>query len=93
MVSMDELKGKKVVGANALILGDVEGGEVDVKTWQITHLHVSLTKESTEQLAFKKPTLGHFVVFLPISIVKAVGDVVSLDKSIIELKGLLEVKK
>jgi sporulation protein YlmC with PRC-barrel domain len=93
MVSIDELKGKKVVGANALILGEVEGAEVNVQTWQITHLHVGLTKESTEQLAFKKPTLGHLAVFLPVSNVKAVGDVVSLDKSIIELKSLLEVKK
>ncbi len=92
MTSMDELKGKRVVGANAFILGNVEGAEVDVKTWQVTHLHVGLTKDSTEQLAFKKPKLGHLVVLLPINVIKAVGDVVSLDKSTAELKSL-EMRK
>lgn len=93
MTSIDDLKRKKVVASNASILGDMEGAEVDLKTWQVTHLHVGLTKESTEKLAFKKPALGHVVVLLPVTVVKAIGDIISLDKSMTELKSVAEIKK
>jgi sporulation protein YlmC with PRC-barrel domain len=93
LTSVSDLNGKKVIGASAFALGEVEGAEFDAKNWQITHLQVKLTGEATEQLGFKKPTLGHTVVLLPVTLVKAVGDIVSLDKSIQELKSVVEPKK
>jgi sporulation protein YlmC with PRC-barrel domain len=93
LVSVSELNGKKVVGAGAFTLGEVEGAKLDTKNWQITHLQVKLTSEATEQLGFKKPMLGHAVVLLPVTLVKAVGDIVSLDKTIPELKSIIELKK
>jgi sporulation protein YlmC with PRC-barrel domain len=93
LVSVSELNGKKVIGAGAFALGEVGGAELDTRNWQITHLQVKLTSEATEQLGFKKPMLGHAVVLLPVTLVKAVGDIVSLDKSIEELKSVVEPKK
>jgi sporulation protein YlmC with PRC-barrel domain len=93
LVSVSELNGKKVIGAGAFTVGEVEGAELDTKNWQVTHLQVKLTSEATEQLGFKKPMLGHAVALLPVTLVKAVGDIVSLDKSIQELKSVIELKK
>jgi sporulation protein YlmC with PRC-barrel domain len=93
LTSVSELMGKKVIGASALTLGEVEGAEVETKNWQITHLQVKLTSEATERFGFKKPMISHLVVLLPVTIVKAVGDVISLDKSIEELKSIVKPKK
>ncbi|MGD0995306.1 MAG: hypothetical protein ABR909_07260 [Candidatus Bathyarchaeia archaeon] len=93
MTSVSELNGKKVIGAGAFTLGEVEGAEVDTKNWQITHLQVKLNSEATEQFKFKKPVLGHVVVLLPVTIIKAVGDVVSLGNSIEELKSIVRPKQ
>ena len=93
MVGISELNGKKVIGASAFTLGEAEGAEVDTHNWQITHLHLKLASEATERFGFKKPIMGHLVVLLPVTIVKAVGDVVSSDKSIEELKSIVKPKK
>ncbi len=93
MTSVSELNGKKVIGAGAFTLGEVEGAEFEIKNWQITHLQVKLNSEATERFGFKKPLLGHMVVLLPVSIIKAVGDVVSLGNSIEELKSIVRPKQ
>jgi sporulation protein YlmC with PRC-barrel domain len=93
LTSVSELNGKNVIGAGAFTLGEVEGAEFDTKNWQITDLQVKLTSEATERLGFKKPTLSHIVVLLPVILVKAVGDVVSLGSSIEELKSIVRPKK
>ena len=93
MTSVSELNGKKIIAAGAFTLGEVEGAEFDSKNWQITNLHVKLTGEATERFAFKKPVIGHLAVLLPVTTVSAVGDVVSLDKSIEELEGIVRPKK
>ncbi len=93
MVSVSKLFGKKVIGANAYTLGEVTGADVDTEKWQITHLHVSLTDEAIRELGFRKPFLGSVVVCLPINLIQATGDVISLNKSIIELKNVVEPKE
>jgi sporulation protein YlmC with PRC-barrel domain len=85
--------GKKVVGANAYMLGEVNGAEVDTEKWQVTHLHVSLTNEATRELGFKKPIMGSITVYVPVSLVQAVGDIITLSKGVKELKDVIEPKK
>ena len=54
---------------------------------------MSLTDEATRELGFKKPFMGSVTVCVPVSIVQAVGDVITLNKGIKELKDLVEPKK
>jgi sporulation protein YlmC with PRC-barrel domain len=91
-VKVGNMNGMKVISDDANTLGEVEGAHVDTKTWQITHLDVELTKEATKELNFKKPMFGSLTVCLPISTVKQVGDVITLNKSLLEFKSLKEVK-
>ena len=93
MVTFSKLVGKKVIGANAYTLGEVTGADVDTEKWQIVNLHVSLTDEATLELGFRKPFLGSVIVCLPVNIIQATGDVISLNKSIVELKNLVEPKR
>jgi sporulation protein YlmC with PRC-barrel domain len=85
--------GKEVIGANAYTLGEMLGADVDASKWQITHLYVSLADEATRELGFRKPFLGAVVVCLPVDLIQAIGDVITLNKSIQELRSFVEPKR
>jgi sporulation protein YlmC with PRC-barrel domain len=91
-LKVGKMSGMNVITADAFTLGEVEGAHADTGTWQITHLDVALTKEATRELGFKKPMLGSLTVCLPIAVVKKVGDVITLNKSLLEFKNLKECK-
>jgi sporulation protein YlmC with PRC-barrel domain len=86
------LNGKQVITSEAQVLGEIEGVEVDISTWTVTHLHVSLLKNNVKKFNYKKPLFGSVSVCLPVSAIKAVGDVISLNESIDDLKYLPEFK-
>jgi len=91
-LKVGNMNGMKVITADAFRLGEVDGAHADTGTWQITRLDVELTKEATKELNFKKPMFGSLKVSLPITAVKEVGDVITLNKSLLEFKDLKEVK-
>jgi sporulation protein YlmC with PRC-barrel domain len=84
------MNGMKVITADAFTLGEIDGTHADTATWQITSLDVELTKETTRELGFQKPRFGSLKVCLPITAVKEVGDVITLNKSLLEFKNLKE---
>jgi sporulation protein YlmC with PRC-barrel domain len=84
------MNGMKVITGDAYTLGEIDGAHVDTKTWQLTYFEVTLTKEATRELGFKKPMLGSVTVSLPIKAVAQIGDVITLTKSLIEFKTLKE---
>ena len=86
------MNGMKVITADAFTLGEIDGTHADITSWQITNLDVELTKDATKELNFKKPMFGSLKVCLPITAVKEVGDVITLNKSLLEFKDLKECK-
>ena len=92
ILKVGNMNGMQVITADAFRLGEVDGTHADTATWQITHLDVELTKEATKELNFKKPRFGSLKVSLPITAVMEVGDVITLNKSLLEFKDLEEVK-
>jgi len=86
------LTGKQVITSEAQVLGEIEGVEIDSTDWTVSHLHVSLLKNNVKKFNFKKPLFGSVTVCLPINVIKAVGDVISINKSIEDLKYMPEFK-
>ena len=86
------LNGKRIITSEAQVLGEVEGVEIDISEWKVTGLHINLEKEIIGKFNFKKPLFGSVVVLLPITTVKAVGDVIALNKTIEELRYTREFK-
>jgi len=91
MVRVSEINGKKVITTDAFNVGKVSGAEMDDQ-WKITHVHVDLSKEATNELGFKKPVLGHVTICLPVKVIQGLGDVITLSKTREGLKGIPECK-
>jgi len=81
LVKVDELSGKSVIGAGGKIVGEVVGAEVNLSTWQITTLLVKLSSMASETLGFKK-RFRSSTVCMPVSLVNAVGDVITITSDI-----------
>ncbi len=93
MLSLKELNSKKVVTADAFLVGDVQGGNVDPENWQLVHIHVSLNDDALKQFELKKPFMGSILVCIPVDLVQTVGDVITLKKNMQELKDLKQCKE
>lgn len=91
MVKVSEINGKKVITTDAFNVGKISGAEMDDQ-WKITHIHVDLTKDATDELGFKKPVLGHITICLPVNLIQALGDVITLSETREGLKGIPECK-
>ena len=84
------LKGKKVVGTEGYILGEMNDLHVDFNTWQATAFYVILSDEAAAELDFKKPFLRRIIVCLPTELIQAVGDVITLKTPVRNLKDIAE---
>ena len=82
------LDGKKVVGSEGYILGEVDGIDVDLNTWQANAFYVNLSDEAIAELKFEKPFLSKVTVCLPTQLVKAVGEVLTLKEPIGNLEDI-----
>ncbi len=84
------LKGRKVVGTDGYILGEVDGFDVDSNIWQAVAFYVSLGEESVAEFNFKKPFLRKIVICLPTRLIKSVGDIITLTEPVRNLKDIAE---
>jgi sporulation protein YlmC with PRC-barrel domain len=92
LVSFKELSDKFVICAGGFDLGQINGVEINTDTWQVTHLHVKLSKTASEDLGFKK-RIGSSTVCVPVSLVSTVGDNILLKKSLEELSRNPEISE
>ena len=90
LVSIDKLLKRKVVGKDGYILGVVESLETNTSSWQITHLRVKLSDQAAKEMGFKK-RLRSTTVFIPVSYVSAIGDIVTLNKSAPDLHSSRDI--
>ena len=90
MINFEEIIGLDVVTSGALIIGKVRGAKLDTASWEIKFLNVKLTGEAAESLGMKK-RFRSSVICVPVGMVQAVGDVVTISKSIEELEASEEV--
>lgn len=82
---VDDLIGRAVVGAGAQVVGEVCDVQFDERTMKFTDICIKLNENALESMGIKKPRFGSVRVDIPIEVVKAIGDVVSVDKTAQEL--------
>ncbi len=92
-IGSTKLDGKKIVGTTGFSIGEVEGLDIETDNWQVTGLYVILNNEAAAELGFKKPLVSKVVVKIPIYAISNVGNFITLDKDIGNLKSLVECIK
>lgn len=80
-MKFNKLDGLDVVTSDGFKAGEISEIELNVKKWEVTHIHIELSDETVKKLGFKKPLLGHITICLPIGYIKAVGNVVTLTRN------------
>ena len=88
-----ELEGKNVIGTGGKVVGTVSGMEFEHLSWKVTRLAVRMSEDAIQTLGYKKPFLGHVEILISVDAVKGVADVVTLNKSITELRSAIEPPK
>ena len=71
VIRPDSLNGKKIVDAEAQVLEEVAGIEIDIWSWTVTHLCMNPSDVTIEALSYKKPFLGKVQNDILVGIVKA----------------------
>lgn len=90
MVSYEKLEGMQIISSKAHFLGELSGVEIKTNNWQVSHLYVKLDKEAAVKLGYKK-RFGSSKICIPVSIVKAVGELITLDASLEDLQNSYEI--
>jgi sporulation protein YlmC with PRC-barrel domain len=91
MILVRKLNGRKVVTSDAKTVGEVGGAYVETESMKITHLSIVLNDAAIELFGYQKPRIpmiGSISVCLPVSAVKIVGDVITLNTKFEELPSL-----
>lgn len=102
MVSLNLLTGKKVIGINGDEIGEVKDVEFNMAKWTISDILVKLSDKAAVELGFKthggsmvgiSRSKGSDTVYMPVGLISAVGDMITVNKSLIEITEGKLVKK
>ncbi len=93
MVEITRLFWKKAYTSDNFLLGEIHSADLDMTTWQINSLFVTLSEEATKAFGFKHPYLGKVVVCLPVSDVKTISETAILNNTLEELRNLKQCKE
>ena len=87
LVGFDELLGKSVIGTKGNYIK--VGGEAILKIipWKVIHLQVKPVKIASKEIGVKKTFKKH-TVRIPTSLINKIGVVITLNKSIFDLKDI-----
>ncbi len=90
---IEELMEKKVMGQQGRILGDVCDVEFDEKTYQLTQICIKIGDDVAKEIGLEKSRLrGSIKVDVPVTVIKAIKDVVLIDRTAKEL-GAIATKR
>lgn len=76
--------------SGGIIIGEVKGAGVDTNTWRVPVLHIKLLDTAATELGFKK-RFRSATVCIPTTMIKEVGDVVTMAPSISDLGSNIQV--
>ncbi|HUT26903.1 MAG TPA: PRC-barrel domain-containing protein [Methanomassiliicoccales archaeon] len=94
MSGLEDIVGKEVISADAIIIGTVEGISVDTDIWKVPAIRVSVRKGNEASLNMKKKAIGLQRVHVATPQVSSVSDTVTLAVKMDQVKEvLLEDKK
>jgi sporulation protein YlmC with PRC-barrel domain len=102
LVSANDLTGKKVIALNGDSIGQVKDVEFDTRTWKINEILLKLSDKAATEIGYKKTsgtlgplslTRGNKSVYMPVAFISSISDVITIDKTLLEITEGQLVKK
>ncbi len=91
MIRPEKVYGKKVITYKGMLMGEIDGIEIDENNWTIRQVDVTLAKEMEKLFDVKSGMMSKSIVPLPVSIMGPIeSDSVTLKEEISDPKQLLE---
>jgi sporulation protein YlmC with PRC-barrel domain len=87
-LSDENLRGRTVIGADGLAVGEVAALFLDSDAWSVESIQVKLRKEIADQLGASRTIFHAGTVEIPVRLVQSVGDALVLS---VPVDGLREV--
>lgn len=85
-LKLNELRGRPVLDANGIVIGDIRAPLVDTETWLVDTLRITVRRHAVGDLGvtwsfFHRPTID-----VPTGLIHAAGDAIILRVSMAELR-------
>jgi sporulation protein YlmC with PRC-barrel domain len=93
MVEIGKLNWKKVVTSDGVTIGQLEGAEIDLKNWQVTHVHIGLNDATLKEFGLKKPYLGRVLICLSVDDIQETNGTIMLKRDLQEMKTSKECQE
>jgi len=90
LINIEKIVGLQVITLDAHTLGEVKGARIDTGTWEIKYLNVKLSDKACDRLGMKK-RFRSSAISIPVSMVQAVSEFVTITKSMEELETAREI--
>jgi len=91
LIRPEKIYGKKVITYKGLLMGEVDGIQMDENNWTIAQVDVALTKEMENLFDIKSGMMSKSIVPLPVEIMVPVTDAnITLKQTIEDPKQLVE---
>lgn len=87
-LSDENLRGRTVIGADGLVIGEVSAIFLDSAAWAVEALQVKLRKDIADQIGSPRSVFHAGIVEIPIRLIQSVGDAVVLS---VPVDGIREV--
>jgi len=88
-ISEDDLKGKTVITADGLAIGQIVSIYLDSETWSVEALQVPLRRPTAERLGAPRTIFQRGTLEIPVRFIQSVGDAVVLSVPVDGLRELL----
>lgn len=86
---LGNIRGRKVISADALEIGEIVDIIVETVAWRVESLQVKVRKEAAEKIGVSRGVLRGGTFNLPVELIQSVGDSIVLSASSTELRNSL----
>ena len=88
-LSDENLRGRAVIGADGLVIGEISALFLDSDAWRVESLQVKLRKDIADQLGANRSIFHAGALEIPIRMIQSVGDTVVLTVPVDGLRQVL----
>lgn len=82
------LRGRTIIGADGLLIGEIAALFLDADTWKIESIQMKLERQVADQIGASRGLFHAAMIEIPIRFVQSVGDTVVLSVSVDELRRI-----